>query len=84
MVPLPQVLKLASRYDAKRHVAVLSGSITAAGVPRPHVIVHLWSFSDARFTHGSVFGSTLTKRSVPPRAHSRRSARRRTRFRRYS
>jgi hypothetical protein len=58
--PLPQVLKLASHYDAKRHVAVLSGSITAAGIPRPYVMVHLWSFSDAKFTHGSVFGSART------------------------
>ncbi len=60
MVPLPQVLKLASHYDAKRHVAVLSGSITAAGIPRPDVMVHVWAFGDAKLTHVSVFGTAKT------------------------
>lgn len=60
MVPLPQVLKLASRYDAKRHVAVLSGSVTAAGVPRPGVLVRLLSSTDAKFTHVFSLGATQT------------------------
>ena len=60
MVPLPQVLKIASRYNAKRGVAVFSGSIMAAGVGRPGILVRLLSSTDSKFTHVSSLGTAQT------------------------
>ena len=60
IVELPKVLTLASRFDAKRHVATLSGSLRAAGGARSDTLVRFMGANNARFTHAASLGSTRT------------------------
>jgi hypothetical protein len=60
IVELPKVLTLASRFDAKRHVATLSGSLRAAGGARPDTLVRFMGANNPRFTHAASLGSTRT------------------------
>jgi hypothetical protein len=47
IVPMPQVLALHAKYDAKSHVATINGTLTAVGKPR----------ANARITLGGTTGS---------------------------
>jgi hypothetical protein len=60
LVVLPQVLTLAARFDAKRRVVTLSGSLMAGGRPRSDTIVRFWTGTDAKFSHSASFGFTRT------------------------
>ena len=56
-VPLPQRLTLAARYDATRHVVVLSGTVKAAGRARSGVKVHFLSSPKPTFASVKSFGT---------------------------
>jgi hypothetical protein len=60
LVVLPQVLTLAARFDAKRRVVTLSGSLTAGGRARSDTIIRFWAATDAKFSHSASFGFTRT------------------------
>jgi len=60
LVPLPQRLTLAARYDRVRHKVVLSGAVTAAGVPRTGQNVHFVASPSASFAKVKSFGTAKT------------------------
>ncbi|HEY1367705.1 MAG TPA: hypothetical protein VGF23_11340 [Gaiellaceae bacterium] len=60
IVPLPHRIGLRARYDARRHMMVLSGSVMAGGDPRPNVNVYfLVSYTPDFADYGS-WGSAKT------------------------
>jgi hypothetical protein len=63
VVPLPQTVAVAARFDAKRHVVVLSGKVTAAGHPRRDVHVHFLASHDPGFSSSTSFGFATTDKN---------------------
>jgi len=59
-VPLPQHLTLAARYIRKSHTVVLSGTVIAAGGPRPGQNVHFVASPAASFASVRSFGTAQT------------------------
>jgi hypothetical protein len=62
IVMLPQLLTLVAKFDAKRQVVTLSGSLTAVGRPRADTMVHFGASTDAKFTQTTSFGSARTNK----------------------
>lgn len=63
LVPIPQTIALSTKYDAKRHVVVLSGAVNAAGRPRRGVHVRVVSSPDSGFASTKSFGVATTDKS---------------------
>jgi hypothetical protein len=60
LVPLPHRISLRARYDTRRHVMVLSGSVMAGGDPRRGVNVHFAVSSTSDFAQYSDWGTART------------------------
>jgi len=58
--PFPQRIALAARYVRKSRTVVLSGTVTAAGVPRPGQKVHFVASRTASFSRGKPLGTART------------------------
>ena len=61
VVSMPQLLTVSARYDAKLGGAIISGTLTAAGAPRPRASVYV-SFAATRPSaeHGRMLGGAVT------------------------
>jgi hypothetical protein len=61
VVSIPQLLTFSARYDAKRGGAIISGTLTSAGAPRPRAGVYV-SFSATRKSaeRGRMLGGAVT------------------------